>query len=167
MVKTLVIRWKGPLAFAEACAERSAGLYMVTGRRALGRAPSEAAIQYVGISEHAVGGRVYAHADREFNHANNSWWTGAIVGTSRVHRADLEVAEWMLTYFHDVVHAKKKTGSPPPKTTYVISEWTRPDGTHWARPRGGAVLVHDVLAWSPETRLLQYASRLKQHLVDR
>lgn len=162
MAKSIAVRWFGPYDHENAALEVDDGLYLCWGRQRMGPSiPRQ--LLYCGISENeeGIGARIEDHFGREFAHYSNEWWVGRVFIPEDHDRSDLELAEWMITFFLQPRHARKKRKNPPHETCYLVNEWYTVAGGVRKRLRGAAAEVHDVLCWDAEEGVLRFCNQLQ------
>ncbi len=160
----MVIRWRGPYSFENACMLPNSGLYLCWGRNRRGAPPAQAKLLYCGISDAAggVGSRIKGHENKPFNHPENHWWVGRVHLPTMSTRDHLEAAEWLVVRFTDVEHNWQKTRSDPQFSGYLINEWYTSENNARFRHVGVATAIPDVIGWDPAEGHLRSAASLQR-----
>lgn len=141
----IVLRWRGPFSFDEACKRSTVGgLYCVTGRYAQGANPAKSKLLYIGKSNDrpgGVGARIKEHASREFNHGANQWWIAWVryptfplsQRLSPWEATALGIAESALIGLYTPEVNVQGQSIVPNHDVYLLHEWFRSDGsTRWS-----------------------------------
>lgn len=151
----IIIHWKGPYSFDEACEVKKKGLYIVSGRNRHGIEPENEKLLYCGITKRDVGTKIRKHYDDEYNHPNNKWWIGRQIFPKKKSKTILELAKWVIIYFAEPDQNFQKSQNPPTQDVFLINEWLFPDGNRRINNIGIMQHISDVLCWSPDTSLVR------------